>query len=384
MKNFLNFNLNLNIIILFVIFIALMFLYRRLEDKRIREEDKEDYDNIQKYLLNDNDLDSSKKPILWIHIPYEYNSRNWLSFGSRSSLDLNQPYLYLTMKSIIDKCSESFRVCIIDDKSFDKLIPNWNINMSRFGNPVSCKIRTLAMTQLLQKYGGLVVPPSFLCFQDLITMYEKGTNGEKMFVCENLDKNVTSSAFDFYPSINFMGSPKHNPVLGELIDFIQRTISTDYTAESVFLGDFDRWIEARVRKGTINLIRGRDVGIKDMENNPVLLENLMSQDYIPFYDEMYGIWVPSEEILKRRHYEWFARLSPPQVLDGDTILSKYMVLANAPLQEGVRTIAPLTANPDWVSFWRVPSQAPVWGLKPDLLGNHLLKESHPSNPGTGP
>ena len=173
-----------------------------------------------------------------------------------------------------------------------------------------------------------------------------------MFVCENLDKNVTSSAFDFYPSINFMGSPKHNPVLGELIDFIQRTISTDYTAESVFLGDFDRWIEARVRKGTINLIRGRDVGIKDMENNPVLLENLMSQDYIPFYDEMYGIWVPSEEILKRRHYEWFARLSPPQVLDGDTILSKYMVLANAPLQEGVRTIAPLTANPDWVSFWR--------------------------------
>ena len=155
-----------------------MFLYRRLEDKRIREEDKEDYDNIQKYLLNDNDLDSSKKPILWIHIPYEYNSRNWLSFGSRSSLDLNQPYLYLTMKSIIDKCSESFRVCIIDDKSFDKLIPNWNINMSRFGNPVSCKIRTLAMTQLLQKYGGLVVPPSFLCFQDLITMYEKGTYGE--------------------------------------------------------------------------------------------------------------------------------------------------------------------------------------------------------------
>ena len=81
-----------NLIILFTILIAVMFIYKWLEDKRIREEDVEDYENIRKYLLND-DLGNSTKPILWIHIPYEYNSRNWLSFGSRSSLDLNQPCL---------------------------------------------------------------------------------------------------------------------------------------------------------------------------------------------------------------------------------------------------------------------------------------------------
>ncbi len=81
-----------NYIILFAILIILGYFYRRFEDKRIREEDGEDYDAIRKYLLNDKTLGKEKKPILWVHVPYEYNSRNWLSFGSRSSFELNQPF----------------------------------------------------------------------------------------------------------------------------------------------------------------------------------------------------------------------------------------------------------------------------------------------------
>ena len=156
-----------NLIILFTILIAVMFIYKRLEDKRIREEDKEDYENIRRYLLND-DLGNSTKPILWIHIPYEYNSRNWLSFGSRSSLELNQPYLYLTVKSIIQKCSDSFRICMIDDMSFAKLMPDWQINMQRVSSPISDKLRSLAMVKLLYIYGGMVVPMSHLYVKILI------------------------------------------------------------------------------------------------------------------------------------------------------------------------------------------------------------------------
>lgn len=368
-----------NLIILFTIFIFLMFIYKRLEDKRIREEDKEDYENIRQYLLND-DLGNSTKPILWIHIPYEYNSRNWLSFGSRSSLELNQPYLYLSVKSIIQRCSNSFRICMIDDMSFAKLIPDWQIDMQRVSHPISDKLRSLAMVKLLYIYGGMVVPLSFLCFQDLITLYENGILGNKAFVCENIDRNITSASFDFYPTINFMGSQKANPVISALNDFMQRTISTDFTSESVFLGEFDRWVEARVNQGLINVIRGRDVGVKDMEDKPVLLENLMSQNYIDFYPQMYGIWIPSEQILSRRQYEWFARLSATQALEADTILSKYMVLANAP-EDVTETLVPMTPKPSWVSFWRVPSQAPVWGLKPNYLGNNVRELTAPQSAG---
>ena len=102
-----------NLFILFFILIVLGFLYKRFEDKRIREEKSDNYESIQKYLLDDVTLAKSKKPILWIHVPYEYNSRNWLNFGSRSSFNLNQPYLYLTVKSIISQCDNSFTICII-------------------------------------------------------------------------------------------------------------------------------------------------------------------------------------------------------------------------------------------------------------------------------
>ena len=132
-----------NLFILFFVLIVLGFLYRRYEDKLNRENNGDIYEAIQQYLLDGNTLGKSKKPILWIHIPYEYNSRNWLSFGSRNSFDLNQPYLYLTVKSIINHCNNSFTICIIDDNSFQKLIPGWNINMTTISDPILSNMRIL-------------------------------------------------------------------------------------------------------------------------------------------------------------------------------------------------------------------------------------------------
>ena len=190
-----------NLFILFFILIVLGFLYRRFEDKRIREENRDNYEAIQRYLLDDVTLGKSKKPILWIHVPYEYNSRKWLSFGSRSSFDLNQPYLYLTVRSIIKHCDESFTICIFDDNSFQKLIPGWNIDMSRLSDPILSNMRALGMIKLLHIYGGMHCPISFLCMNDLTGLYKKGTRGNKMFICETVDRNTTSSRMNFYPSI---------------------------------------------------------------------------------------------------------------------------------------------------------------------------------------
>jgi hypothetical protein len=156
-----------NYITLVVILIILGIFYKLFEDKRKSEENKDNYETVQKYLLDDVTLAKSKKPILWIHVPYEYNSRKWLSFGSRSSFDLNQPYLYLTVRSIINHCDNSFTICIIDDNSFKKLLDDWNINMTTVSDPILSNIRKLGMMKLLYKYGGLMCPISFLCIKNL-------------------------------------------------------------------------------------------------------------------------------------------------------------------------------------------------------------------------
>lgn len=371
-----------NYVMLFIILIVLSYFYRRFEDKRIREEDKENYETIRRFLLNDDTtstLANSKKPILWIHIPYEYNSRNWLSFGSRSSFDLNQPYLYLTVKSIINQCNDSFHICLIDDNSFSKLIPTWNVDMNTISSPITNNVRTLALAKLLHIYGGLICPISFLCMRDLSGLYQKGIQGDKMFICENIDRNITSTSYKFYPDIHFMGSPKENDTLGQFIDFIQRTISRDFTAESQFLGDFDRWCESRVRKNEINLISGIYIGVKNMNDEPIKLEDLLGQNYIDLYPKTYGIFIPANEILNRRYYEWFSRLSAKQVLEADTILSKYMLLSNTP-DAKMGVIEPLETRPNWVGFWKVPSDAPVYGLRPINLGDQsVMKIPYPTN-----
>ena len=370
-----------NYIILFIIIIALGILYQKYLEKKSLTVNIDGYHEIKKYLLKDKTLDKSKKPILWIYIPHEYNARNWLSFGSRSSHDLNQPYLHLTVKTIIKNCEDSFKIVLVDDGSFEKLIPNWKINMSLLSDPMLSYIRQLAMAKLIYNYGGLNVPISFLCFRDLIGLYNKGTNDDSMFVCENYDLNITSTTKLFYPDSQFFGAKKENESVREYIDFMQRIISDDYTDQSKFLGDFDRWCNSKITKGKMSLIPGTDIGTRTVDDEPVTVETLLSDNYIHFYGKMYGIWIPDKMILKRRYYEWFARMDANQILQSQFILAKYFVLALAP-DSHMGVIEPLENRPDWIGFWRVPltnQTLNIFGPKPMNLGDHIPRATNSGN-----
>ena len=365
-------------IIAIFILITMGILYRRYLEKKAKNAKYDNYTEIKKYLLKDSSLAKSKKPIMWIYTPYEYNSRDWLSFGSRSSHNLNQPYLNLCVRSIIQCCDDSFTICIIDDNSFAKLIPGWSIDLGKISDPLLSYVRQLAIGKLIYNYGGMVTPISFLCFKDLIDLYQKGTKGNSMFVCENVSTNISATNNLFYPDTNFMGATKKNEQMNEYVEFMQRLISQDYTAQSEFLGNYDKWANNMVKKNQIRLIPGTDVGVKTMDDEAVIVDTLLGDDYIEFYPKMYGIWIPAASILKRTNYEWFARMSPEQIFQSHFILAKYFVLALAP-DSKMGVIEPLTGkngeSPEWISFWQVPisSTLPVFGPKPMGIGDNVPK-----------
>jgi hypothetical protein len=362
----------LDYILLFVIVIILSMLLQRYYEKKERLETKDRYISIRNYLLNETSLGKNKKPLLWIHIPYEYNSRNWLDFNSRKSLELNQPYLYLTVQSIIEKCDDDFNICLIDDAAFSKIIPNWEINMKLISDPILTYMRQLAMVKLIHIYGGMIVPISFACFKNLDEMYKKGTRNDKVFLCETINDNITSTSYNVYPNIQFMGANKNNAMIEELINFMERTVSKDNTDQLNFAGEFNRWCNTRVYNNKINLIDGKEIGIKNMDDEIILVDNLLNSDYVSFYENMFGILIPSKMILKRKKYEWFARLSAEQVLQSDTILSKHILVSLG--KNSTLTTNKLTEKeekPNWINFWSVPSDAPVWGFQPNGLGDKL-------------
>jgi hypothetical protein len=241
-------------------------------------------------------------------------------------------------------------------------------------------MRTLGMMKLLYIYGGLQCPISFVCMKDLTGLYNKGTRGDKMFVCETVDKNVTSSELDFFPNLSFCGAPKECETVRELCEHIQNTNSYDYTAESKFLGDFNKWCEQKIHNGKMNMIEGVEIGTKTIDEKQIVVDDLISNNYLDLYQGTYGILIPSEEILNRRKFEWFARLSEKQVLESDTIIGNYLLLSVAPEDNGIlRPLEPLVNKQienKFVGFWRAPLQD-VYGLKPNFLGDNLQKAEYP-------
>ena len=128
-----------NLVISILVLLAAGYIYNQFKINQDKDDNLEEINIIKKYLLNENsDINNNKinnKPILWIHIDYNINSRKWESFGSRNNTNLNQDYLYLTIRSIIKHCSNYFNIILINDDSFKFLLENWNIDLNSISNP---------------------------------------------------------------------------------------------------------------------------------------------------------------------------------------------------------------------------------------------------------
>jgi hypothetical protein len=73
------------------------------------------------------------------------------------------------------------------------------------------------------------------------------------------------------------------------------------------------------------LIDGTRTGVKSKIGKPILLDDLMSEDFLNVDDnDLYGILIPRDELLSRKHYNWFVTLQYEDAIETRTVLSKYM------------------------------------------------------------
>jgi hypothetical protein len=290
----------------------------------------DEYELIKKYLLNDSPLYGFNKPKLWIHTKYEINARKWKSFYSRNTTDLNQPYIHLTIKTIINHCGEDFNICLIDDETFSKLIPSWDIDLKTVAEPMKSHLRELGMLQLIYYYGGMTIPNSFICLRNLKNLYDEGTIGNKCFVTENINHSVNIQKQPhkmlFTPDTYIMGAKKNNSVILECIEYLkQRNSSHHFSSESNILGNTSMWCLYKIQDYHMNLIGGELVGVKTHKRKPIVLDDLMEENFLDVLPNIYGVYIPADEILSRTKYQWFAVLSSEEILKTNAIISKYLM-----------------------------------------------------------
>jgi hypothetical protein len=288
-----------------------------------------DYEMIKKYLLNDSPLYGFNKPKIWIHTDYHINSRVWKAFYSRNSTDLNQPYIHLTVKTIINHCGNDFNICLIDDDTFSKLIPTWDIDMNSIAEPMKSQIREIGLLKLVYYYGGIVLPNSFICLKNLKQLYNEGLSNTGMFVCEKINNSVNLQKHQqrplFVPGLTIYGGNKNSDTVKELIEYLKvKALDNYFSSESDFLGIASEWCSDMIKNGKITLIDGSLVGVKSARNKPILIEDLMGEDYLDLNKDIYGIYIPRDDLLRRPKYSWFCVLNSKELLETNLISAKYI------------------------------------------------------------
>lgn len=313
----------------------------------------DEYELVKQYLLNDSPLYGHNRPKIWVHSSYELNARQWKSFRSRNSTNLNQPYLYLTIQSIINHCGNDFHVCLVDDQSFGKLLPGWDTDLAVQADPLKAQIREIGLLQLVYFYGGVVVPNSFLCTQSLLPLYLDSVAADKPFVCEQVNRfqdtlqsgRQRKCASLFAPALDVFGAAKNHAVLKEWAGLLKLKLSAGHVSgQAAFQGEGNHLCADYA--GRITVVDGHAVGCKSkQQRRPLLLEDWLQEGFLDVDpDDMYGVLIPRDELLRRNKYQWFAVLPPEQVLAGRTILSKFFQMSEVASAKNDRTVSASVAE----------------------------------------
>lgn len=349
--------------ILFMIF-SLLYVQSRKKNEEI---EKKHWTNLRKSLLSSDD---DSQPVLWIYYPTEYNSRKWENFYSRSSTNLNQPYLELTMQTIFKHCNKSFRIIILEDSTFNYLLtPNYNsIDLSSYASPYKEYLRLLCIGRLLYLYGGLWCPLSFVCMKNLYSCIPINNYD---FVVGDIFMN----SIDY-----FFASRRNNFNVKNFCNYMSELISNDLGFEHQPIRN---WLKKQYH---VKWIDGQLLGtLTNIQKKPILIDDLLSTKPIDLSSNAYGIYVPWQQLLTRTNYMWFAYLSKEDILTSNTILGQYIRLSlqynskdmdkknnylqQIPILEWFKP-----KQPNWISWWKVPSNAPLWGLMPMGLGNNVPRQ----------
>ena len=196
--------------------------------------------------------------------------------------------------------------------TFTKIIPGWSVNMNLISNPILQNIRKLAMARVLNLYGGMFIPSSFICFKNLENFYQIGIKKTGMFVCDVDKKNY-----------EFMGCLKNNNHMESYIHFLEECNANSYTQENEFLQRENTFL----KDNNTPIIDGELIGTKSCKGDYIGIDNIMSNNPLKLHKETFGLYIPSHDLLKRIKYQWFNRLSPSQILNSNTQIASHLLFS---------------------------------------------------------
>ena len=144
---------------------------------------------------------------------------------------------------------------------------------------------------------------------------------------ENRSRIYTGqNAIEMIPDPSFMGAPKNNNIINQFCTFTENLVSTDYTNEPDFLGDFNKWCIQAISTKQMNLVSGSLIGTKDSKGNAVTAEMILGENYLDINDDIVE-YIPADDSLK--NIIKLVLLDEDKILTMKSIIGKYFIIAKA-------------------------------------------------------
>ena len=308
-----------NLIFSIIVIATVGMVYNKINDFFNLNEKKDELLLINKYLISEDKnikkIMNNKKPKLWIYLNNTVNSYKWETFGSRNTKNLNKEYINLCLSSIINNCGNDFDIMMIDNNSFKLLLNDWTIELEKLSIPYNEYFKTLGLIKLLKNYGGIIIEPNTIMFKSLKPIYDKILMTNKPVTGEFKNDSLNYEEIKLMPSMKFFGSNKNNSILNDLEKFIINITAVDYTNESILLNKVNNLLYDKIKNNKINYIDGKYFGTKDINNKIINLEDLFSDSYLEFNENIYFLYIPDLELSKRNNFNWFIYLDKKEILE---------------------------------------------------------------------
>lgn len=259
-------------------------------------------------------------PTIWVFVDNsDVNSRWWADFGARSSRVLNMPFLNLCYQSIVNSAGDKYHVEVISGLGdAERRLGGLPTPMRNKRLPLRDEEMTYLKVAFLEKFGGLWMGPASICLRKFP---ELPKDKVVLFGSDPLE-TYAGARGTFLPNQHALWSPKPNhPFFTQWKDILTARIEEQHTGKEI--RNDKNWDILFVGTGKEDVIVMPQAELTRKKNGrKIELEDLLAagtDGILPFdiHPETVYVPFPWPELLERRIFGWFLRMSEEQVMESD-------------------------------------------------------------------
>lgn len=270
-------------------------------------------------------------PTVWIYIDdTDVNSRWWADFMARSSRVINLPFLNLCYQTIVQACGTRYHVEVIGgiEDARRRLGGSLPIPMRNGKIPLRDEELSYLRVAFLEKFGGLWIHPASICLRK----FPELPKDKIVFFGSDPLETYAGPKGTILPNQHAMWSPRpHHPLFTQWKNILETRLNEQHTGKEI--RNDKNWDILFVGTGKEDVVVMPNAELtRKKTGRKIELEDLLAagtEGNLPFdvHPETVYVPFPWPELLERRMFGWFLRMSPDQVMDSDLAVTHLFRMA---------------------------------------------------------